>query len=225
MSHELRTPLNVIIGYTEMLADDLGPGCHAEALARIQKSSLGLLDLIETTLSLSHMAASKDAALVARVPLPELWDEFRAEFATLPRAHGVALHWEPVSSFELRTDRRKLKAIIKNLVDNAVKFTPAGEVVVRCDQHDGVCTFTVRDTGIGIDSAHMPFIFDMFRQGDGSDVRRYGGTGLGLYIVREFIAQLGGEIQVESKPGHGSTFRASLPVGGPGCQEVRDACA
>jgi signal transduction histidine kinase len=211
MSHELRTPLNVILGYTDMLADMRPTDGQQRLLARVRHSSLELLEMIDATLNLNRIAAGKDAPTYEPVSLPTLWDELSSEFAALPRRSAATLRWEPPPSDRLRTDRRKLKMILKNLVGNALKFTPAGEVAVSCATAQGVCTFVVRDTGIGIPAEHLPHVFDMFRQVDSSDARSFSGAGLGLYIVRQLVDQLHGEVTVESEPGRGSTFRVALP--------------
>ena len=213
MSHELRTPLNVILGYTDMLADGMKSEEQRTLLGRVRASSLELLEMIDATLSLNRLAAGTDAARIEPFRLAELWDELRAEFAALPHAPDVVLRWQPVGETVLASDRRRLKMIVKNLVGNARKFTPTGEIVVACEPsgEHGVAV-SVRDTGIGIPPEHVPHIFEMFRQVDSSDARSYGGVGLGLYIVRQFVEQLGGTVAVESVPGRGSTFRVVLPA-------------
>ncbi len=210
MSHELRTPLNVILGYSDMLGDELTTGGQRELLGRIRRSSLELLEMIEATLNVSRLAAGKDPPQIEPLTVATLWDDLRAEFDALPGSDAV-LHWEPVGSLVLHTDRRKLKMIVKNLVGNARKFTPAGEITVGCTHDGDAALITVRDTGIGIPPEHLPHIFDMFRQVDSSDARSYDGAGLGLYIVRKLAEQLGGSVTVESEPGRGSTFRVRLP--------------
>ena len=135
----------------------------------------------------------------------------RASLLATIRRTGVELCWEPGDELSLLTDRRKLRMILKNLVGNALKFTPSGSVTVRYTAEPRRCTFEVEDTGVGIAPEHLPVIFDMFRQADGSDRRSFSGVGLGLYIVRRLVNQLGGELGVESAPGRGSTFSVSLP--------------
>ena len=112
----------------------------------------------------------------------------------------------------LYTDRIKLKIILKNLLSNAIKFTPEGTITVEVFPHEEGVAFRVSDTGIGIAPEVLPVIFELFRQGDSSATRRYGGTGLGLYIVRQLLEVLGGTIAVDSERGRGSTFRVWLPI-------------
>jgi len=220
MSHELRTPLHVIMGYTDMLEDLEGPA-RAEAIAKIQATSRELLELIEATLNLNRLESGRDAPNFEAVPLRPLWDELAAEFDALPRRPEVRLRFEPVGGLVLYTDRRKLKIVVKNLISNALKFTPAGEVVARCRREGPDGRLTVRDTGVGIEPEQRPHIFDMFRQADSSDRRSYGGVGLGLYIVRRLVDQLRGEIRVDSEPGIGSIFTVTLPLAEEQVEPVR----
>ena len=211
MSHELRTPLSVILGYTDILHDELDQDEHIRTLGRIRRSGLELLELIEATLDLSRIEAGKDPAQLAPLSVRGLLDELSVEFGALPRRPEVELRWEPVEEVEIRTDRRKLKIILKNLVSNALKFTTTGSVSVSCRAEEARYAFSVRDTGIGIAPHHLPVIFEMFRQADSSDRRSYAGVGLGLYIVHRLLEQLGGTIAVESELGRGSTFTVTFP--------------
>lgn len=212
MSHELRTPLSVILGYTDVLRDDLARRDQHDTLDRIRRSGLELLEMVEATLDLNRLEAGKDPAVVEEVWVPDLLDELQAEYAAVGAPAGTALVWETAPAVTLLTDRRKLRIILKNLIGNALKFTPAGEVRVSCAPGAAGCEFRVRDTGIGIDPAQIAVIFEMFRQADGSDSRAHGGVGLGLYITRRLVTQLGGEVAVESAPGQGTTFTVSLPL-------------
>src|SRR5262249_56222596 len=126
---------------------------------------------------------------------------------------GVEVRWEEeCANVQLRTDPRKLHMIVSNLVSNALKFTEQGHVTAAVDLIDDHVEVHVTDTGIGIpEDAHV-HIFEMFRQADSSDSRRYGGTGLGLYIVRRFVERLGGTVTLRSAPGKGSTFAIRLPI-------------
>jgi signal transduction histidine kinase/ActR/RegA family two-component response regulator len=212
MSHELRTPLNIIVGYTDMLGDALTCEEQAPLLALVRRASIELLELIDATLNVNRLAAGGDAPHFATVSVPDLWSELRTDFDAFPRRTDAELRWDDIDNIEICTDRRKLKIVLKNLVGNALKFTPKGEVVASCVRQGAQCVFTVRDTGIGIPPEALVHVFDMFRQVDSSDRRSYSGAGLGLYIVRSFLTQLGGEVQVESEVGRGTTFRAVLPL-------------
>jgi len=214
MSHELRTPLNVIMGYTDMLADPdyTEP---AFALERIRYANHELLELIDATLDLNRLESGRDEPQIDDVSLGDLWRELRAEFDTLTTHAGTPIHWHVDGGATLRTDRRKLKIILKNLVGNAVKFTPEGSIDVRARDDGGTCVVEVRDTGIGIAAEALPSIFEMFQQVDSSDRRSYGGVGLGLHIVRRLAQQLEATVDVSSRVGVGSSFTLRLPTRGP----------
>jgi signal transduction histidine kinase len=213
MSHELRTPLSVILGYTDMLDDDgLHEAERARTLGRIRGAALELLEMIEATLNLGRIEAGNDPARFEAVPIGELLDELAVEFSAVVPRSSPTLRWEPPGRIVVDTDRRKLRIIVKNLVGNALKFTPSGEVVVRAEVRGDRCALVVRDTGVGIPAERLPLIFEMFRQGDSSDSRSYSGVGLGLYIVQRLLDQLGGHVAVASAPRRGSTFTVTIPL-------------
>jgi len=213
MSHELRTPLNVILGFAEMAQEhDLPAAERSRVLARVSAAGRDLLQLIEDTLALGRMEAGRDDLMLEASPLDQLWATLGHECRSLPRAAGVSLEWEGTSSdARIVTDRRKITLVVRNLVHNALKFTEEGVVRATVSSAGDAVVIVVSDTGIGIDPAALESIFEMFRQGDGSDTRRYGGTGLGLHIVRRSVERLGGTVGVESTPGKGSAFTIVLP--------------
>jgi len=213
MSHELRTPLNVVLGYAEMLRDRDCDLDQDECIARLQAAGRDLHDLIESTLEIGRIDAGRDGARFEPVELPALWAELQAGCSRLPRHTGVALEWDAASPpVSLTTDPRKLTVVMRNLVGNALKFTEYGAVRVDARVVGDALAIRVSDTGIGIPAAEQANIFDLFRQGDGSDTRRFGGSGLGLYIVRRFVRQLSGTVAVTSAPGKGSVFTVTLPM-------------
>ena len=216
MSHELRTPLNAILGYAQLLRDGLmGPisAQQAQALDRVVINGYGLLDLINTTLDVNRLEAGRVTVHISDFTLRQMLEELRNEFSLRVPA-GVTLTWPAdVGIPALRTDHGKLKAVLRNLIDNALKFTPAGSVTVGAQsahQNERVC-LSVQDTGIGIPQDAIPSIFEMFRQVDGAQSASRPGVGLGLYVVRRYVELLGGTVMVESTPGVGSTFAVDIP--------------
>ena len=214
ISHELRTPISVIVGYTDMLADEgLGAEERRGIVQRVRRTSHELLELIQATLDLSRLEGGRDGPRLERVAVHELLGDMATDFAAIPRDGGPVLRWEEGAPLECASDPRKLRIIVKNLVENALKFTPEGTVTVRYRAAPGRWELEVEDTGIGIPADQLGVIFEMFRQGDGSDSRSFGGVGLGLYLVRRLANQLGGSVRVASTPERGSTFTVVLPLG------------
>jgi signal transduction histidine kinase len=214
MSHELRTPLNVMLGYAEMAQDvNLGERERLAYVHRIQGAGRDLLDLIESTLEVGRMEAGHDGVRLEPVPLAAFCNEVRRACASLPRRDGVRLEWPAApDDVVILTDPRKLTLVLRNLVGNALKFTEQGWVCVEVRVDENGLLLRVSDSGIGIRPEDSETIFEMFHQADNSDRRRFGGSGLGLYIVRRCVEQLGGTIAVESAPGHGAAFTLRLPA-------------
>jgi signal transduction histidine kinase len=213
MSHELRTPLNVILGYAEVARDtEVDSASRDDCLVRIDSSARDLLELIESTLEIGKIEAGRQEVRREPVRLPAFWSQLGDACRRLPRRPTVELAWSadppPVT---VDTDPRKLTLVVRNLVGNALKFTERGHVRVELGARAGRLVVRVADTGIGISQKDIATIFEMFRQADGSDTRRFGGVGLGLYIVRQTVDQLGGTVELESELGVGTTFTVSLP--------------
>jgi signal transduction histidine kinase/CheY-like chemotaxis protein len=217
MSHELRTPLSVITGYTQLLLEgEFGPLTAEQAAIsrKVEQNSHALLELIDALLTLNRLEVGQLAVERRDIDLSELIGEVEAETRALLGKPGLSAVWQVASDLpQLRTDPLKLKAVVTELLRNAVKFTDQGRVTVDVHPGNGGVDICVADTGIGIAPEAVPGIFELFRQADGSTTRRHGGVGLGLYLVRRLLELLGGTVTVESEVGYGSTFRLSIPTG------------
>lgn len=231
MSHELRTPIHVILGYHELLLDgvfgELNPE-QRETLRRADLSARSLLELINATLDLGRYDDRRIPLEIRDVRLTEVTDEVARENPAPPDRRRLRVVWNiPPDLPVLRTDPVKLKIALKNLVENAIKFTPEGEVRICAWVEADWVLLEVRDTGVGISPGSLQLIFEPFRRGDDEFARRAGGVGLGLFLVRRIVDILGGSVTVESRPGHGSTFRLRLPLRPPrdGVSEPRDGAA
>jgi len=220
ISHELRTPLNIILGYIDLLLEgEFGPLTATQALPhrKVDKNARELLELIVATLDISRLEVGHLPVVVAMVNARELLDELQGELLLPLEKPNLRLYWQAVPDLLLiRTDRLKLKVILKNLLSNALKFTDKGEVRVAVEPCDDGIAFIVSDTGIGIEPENLPIIFEPFRQGEHASTRRYRGVGLGLYIVKRILEVLGGMVTVDSEVGKGSTFRVWIPKNGKG---------
>lgn len=217
MSHELRTPLNSTLILAKLLADNKQGNLSEEQVRFAQTiSSAGndLLALINDILDLSKMEAGKLDIVSESFVVSKMAEELKASFAMTAQQKGLGFKVEvdPGVPQRMETDMQRLGQILKNLLSNAIKFTEKGEVSLRIyPDAGGRIAFAVRDTGIGIGADQHQFIFEAFRQADGSTHRKYGGTGLGLSISRDLAHLLGGDIQVQSRVGEGSIFTLSLP--------------
>lgn len=215
MSHELRTPLNIILGYTDLLcAEDFGLLAlkQKEVLQRVDRKARELYELITTVLDLAAMETGRAQVQNRQVQAPTILQEVQNDFYELQERSGLRWAWRSEPGLPaIVTDPSKLKVVLKNLVGNAVKFTSSGSITVTARGCDGGVEFSVADTGIGIPPEARRLIFEPFYQLDGSDSRRYEGSGLGLHIVKRLLDLLGGAVTVESEVGRGSTFRVWVP--------------
>jgi signal transduction histidine kinase/DNA-binding response OmpR family regulator/ligand-binding sensor domain-containing protein len=240
MSHELRTPLNAIIGYSEMLQEevaDLGQNGLRPDLEKIHGAGKHLLGLINDILDLSKIEAGKMTLYLEEFDVAQMAREVATTVQPLVAKNGNRLEVNcPPDIGRMRADLTKVRQTLFNLLSNACKFTENGTIrlEVRCqkpevgasgedagsggrDARAPQLTFTVSDTGIGITAEQMNRLFEAFAQADASTTRKYGGTGLGLTISRNFCRMMGGDLTVTSEAGQGSTFTVTLPV------EVKEA--
>jgi signal transduction histidine kinase len=215
MSHELRTPLNVITGYAEVLGQGVLGEIQREqmhAVKTISFQSRELLRMINEILQVGSIEAGKVKANCQDVNMSAFLVELRSGYEILSKKE-ISLRWNIPSSLPIvSTDGEKLKHVLQNLINNAIKFTENGSVTVSTKYVSTAIEFKVKDTGIGIPQDMIPSIFQMFRQLDSSSTRSYGGSGVGLYIVKKFVDLLDGKIEVESVLGEGSTFTVTLPL-------------
>ena len=220
ISHELRTPMNAVLGYTDLLADEVcGPisPLQKDHLERVRASGTHLLALIEDLLGYARIEAGEEVIRAEPFLLLDVVERSLVLVRPLAAKKGLRIRLDaPDSPIELHTDARKLCQILVNLLANAVKFTNVGHVqlVVRADGENAAApiSFEVLDTGQGIAREHHEHVFEPFWQADPGLTRTAGGTGLGLSVARQLARLLGGDVTVrESDVGRGSTFVMSIP--------------
>jgi signal transduction histidine kinase len=216
VNHELRTPVSAIIGYARLILrateGQIAP-LQRENLQDLLNNAERLLNLIDSLLDVARIEAGKMEVKVEAIRVDEI-------------IHAAISSTEPFLSDgslrivreidpdipTLNTDREKLRQIVLNLLDNAVKFTECGEVKISASQQNGALKLIVSDTGIGIENRDLNQVFEEFHRGDTSSTKKYRGTGLGLAIVKRFVNLLGGEVTVDSEVGKGSIFTVMLPL-------------
>jgi signal transduction histidine kinase len=217
VSHELRTPLAVIIGYIECITDGLYgeiEAKHQEILQIVAKQSSHLKNMIDQILIFSRLEANKQPLRIEDFPVTKVFNDLRDTFDFLCKQKGLEIRWELSQEVDtLRTDPERLKELVSNLLQNAIKYTDRGMISVRLDRvNSNAVRLDVSDTGIGIAHHHLSHIFDPFMQvHKTSSENSRGGIGLGLSIVKKHVDQLKGTVSVESELGKGTTFKICLP--------------
>jgi GAF domain-containing protein len=216
MSHELRTPLNAILGYTELMAD----GAYGEpsekmmgVLKRLESNGKHLLGLINDVLDLSKIEAGQLLLELSDYTVQDIAQTVRSTLEPLAADKKLAFKVEMAPELPPGCgDGRRLTQVLINLVGNAIKFTDAGEIVIKAVANNGSFQVSVRDTGPGISDADQAKLFQEFQQADNTITRKKGGTGLGLAISKRIIEMHGGKIWIDSTVGQGSTFTFTVPI-------------
>ncbi len=219
ISHEIRTPMNAVLGFTDLLLSRITDPVLKGYLNSIKSSGNTLLNLLNDILDLSKIEARKMELKLSPVDLKAAFHEVGHIFSLKAKEKGLGYHFEIDKDMPdvLMMDELRLKQILLNLVDNAVKFTEEGQIKVSArriddDRNEKYATIliTVQDTGIGIPAHLHDIVFESFRQQDDQDKKKYKGTGLGLAITKRLVELMGGKIDLESQPGRGSKFKVTF---------------
>lgn len=217
MSHELRTRLNVIMGNAELTSDGFWGAINEQqkqAMEKIRHHSRFLLKLVNDVLALSRLDAKKMSLELSKVDIEEVITHVQGHVEQLDRSKGLDVRWDIDRDLpEIVTDETKLEEILQNLIGNAFKFTPQGQIFVGIKnvKEQSLIKFSVADTGIGIEPQDMERIFKAFEQISDAHTGEFNGVGLGLSIVKNYLGLMHGDIQVESRPGEGSKFTFTVP--------------
>jgi signal transduction histidine kinase len=223
MSHELRTPLNAVIGYAEIIEEDLEADGLVQSMQdarKIRSAAKHLLALINEILDLSKIEAGKMELSLVPTCLDSLVADVHAMTTTLAAEKGNALVLDIGQLGDAHVDDTKVRQCLFNLLSNACKFTSDGTVRLEGRRYGDTLEFLVQDTGIGMTPEQLNKLFQPFVQADSSTTRKFGGTGLGLTITRELARLMGGDVTVTSVPGIGSTFMLSMKLGAQVSQET-----
>lgn len=218
MSHEIRTPMNGVLGFLQLLEDTELTSEQREYISDVKKSSQMLLDIINEILDFSKIEADKLKIENISFDVRSIIEDITLMATSNAEEKGIEICSLICSDVPQRVfgDPGRVKQILTNLVNNAIKFTQNGDITIHVSQishknDDVALSFRVKDTGIGIEEEKLKLIFEAFTQADASTTRKFGGTGLGLAISRKLAALMQGVIEVESKVGEGSTFTLTLP--------------
>jgi PAS domain S-box-containing protein len=218
MSHELRTPLNAIIGYSEMLQEDAADRGETTSIADLEKihaAGKHLLALINDVLDLSKIEAGKMQLYLETFDVAPLVEQVATTVQPLVQKNGNRLEVRCAPDLgTMHSDVTRIRQVLLNLLSNASKFTDHGLITLSVDRAGPDVMFRVQDTGIGMTPEQLGKLFEAFAQAEASTAAKYGGTGLGLAISRRFCQLMGGDVEVASEVGKGSTFTARLPVVG-----------
>jgi PAS domain S-box-containing protein len=213
MSHEIRTPLTGIIGFAQILSEEIDDE-HSEFVNLIEQSGRRLLDTINSVLDLARLESNRMRMSLEPVRVTEeVWRTTRL-LKPLADRKNLQLRVVAAGDFVCRLDRTGFGRILNNLIGNAIKFTETGGVTVHVSEDGEDCRIDVTDTGVGIGSDFLPLLFDEFRQESSGADRSHEGSGMGLSITRKLTDIMGGTISVKSAKGHGSTFSVAFPVVG-----------
>lgn len=218
ISHELRTPLNIIMNCAECLKMGIFGEItseHEKGTEKIRMQASHLLSLINGILEITKIETGAIALNLEQIDLYELVTELESDYAMVSKEKSLAINWQvPTDLPSIVCDRMKLRQVVINLVNNAIKFTDQGSVDIsfRALGDEPFVECSVADKGIGIAEEFLPHIFDKFRQIDSTTTRHYSGAGLGLYLVKSFVGRLDGSVSVQSKLGEGTTFTVRIPV-------------
>ncbi|MEJ5364882.1 MAG: response regulator [Desulfosoma sp.] len=227
MSHELRTPLHSILALSRLLQGheaDLDESRRRDYVHLIEKNGTVLLELINDVLDLSKIEAGRLDVFPEAVDPEGVVRTLAENLRPLAEKKGVEFHVHVEKGLSrVETDAARLYQILQNLAANALKFTDRGKVTIHVRHHGDDVVFSVEDTGIGIPESDLPYIFEKFRQVNGTTSRRHEGTGLGLAIAKKLTERLGGALWAESRLGHGSVFHLKIPALWKGPEAVKAA--
>ncbi|MBN2275925.1 MAG: response regulator [Bacteroidales bacterium] len=217
MSHEIRTPMNGILGFASLLnSRKLDESKKQKYIALIRESGIRMLNIINDLIDISKIEAGQIEVQFARVNIKEILDEMYLFFKPEAEKRGLVFSYSSTLTDEdnmMITDITKLKQILSNLINNALKYTDKGKIDFGCSRAGNSVEFFVRDTGVGIPGDLREKVFERFRQVDLNVHRAKEGTGLGLTISKAYLEKMGGNIWMQSKPGEGSVFYFSIPYG------------
>lgn len=215
VTHELRTPMIGVLGMNELLSESFLNPRQRDLTTAVNRAGNKMLEIIDQILDFSLLESGGFELHHEEVDLLVLSEEVVEQFAESAgeKKLTLLLNISPQAAWRVQSDARRLRQLLVNLIDNAIKFTPEGQVVVSLSRRqDGRFVYGIADTGIGIDPQNQEIIFSIFKQLDESSARSFGGTGLGLSIVRVLVHLMEGELRVESAPQQGSLFEVILPL-------------